>query len=787
VIVLGKADLAKENHGFSGWNTSAAGSGSSYIEGDTFIIGAADVELYAQWTEDPSYTVTYDGNTNDTGTAPVDSESPYYTGEEVTVLGENDLAKNNHSFLGWNTAADGSGLSYSSGDIFTMASGNVILYAQWEEDPSYYIIYDGNGHEEGEPPVDLDNPYYVGEAVIALGPNTMLREHFGFDGWNTQPDGEGTDYNAGDVLSMPEGGIVLYARWLPVSYTVTYHEGLHGSLDEPGVNEGLNFGDATPAAPGVTPDFGYLFTGWDPIPTETVEGNADYYAQYIAVDDTLALEKVPSFSGEEPLEIGDEVSYTFTITNHGNVIIKNILLSDPEITFITVPGPFDLAPGHSAVFADIGYHVIDEDDALAGFFTNIARAEGTTDELQRPSVATGMATVLVNSAKPSIILQKEAWADHNPAEAGDKITYEFTVTNNGPVTLYDVYVDDNDIGFTSTRVTLAPGAQHTWILPDFYEVTEDDLFSGDIYNEATAYGWASMATKPVTHTDNATVNVAEPEPKITIEKSVDDNNVYAGQTVVFTMEVENSGNVTLYDVTLTDVLLDVSSYRDFLAPGDSFTVVAEYRTKESDVPGFENLAVAEGYVYRDGEVRATDSASVTVTVRETPPPVPPENWKPAIEVMITPDANNVYAGDEVIFTMVVKNKGNTVLNNVTVVNEALDFNEHITTLFILGSETFTVTRTMTETGSFVFTVYAQGKSPQGVTVDDTDTATVTVTMQEVIIPPVEPPPEKPPENPETGAIPFDAYSVSGLIALGAGIFALVKREKDAEEDEDYDL
>ncbi len=49
------------------------------------------------------------------------------------------------------------------------------------------------------------------------------------------------------------------------------------------------------------------------------------------------------------------------------------------------------------------------------------------------------------------------------------------------------------------------------------------------------------------------------------------------------------------------------------------------------------------------------------------------------------------------------------------------------------------------------------------------------------------PPEEPPENPETGTIPFDVYSVSGLIALGAGIFALIKREKDAEEDEDYDM
>ncbi len=135
-----------------------------------------------------------------------------------------------------------------------------------------------------------------------------------------------------------------------------------------------------------------------------------------------------------------------------------------------------------------------------------------------------------------------------------------------------------------------------------------------------------------------------------------------------------------------------------------------------------------------------DSDSVTVTVRETPPPVPPENWKPDIEVTITPDSSNVYIGDDVVFTMMVSNRGNTILNNVTVVNEALDFNEHIPTLFLLGSRTYTVTRKMTAAGSFEFTVAAQGTSPQGKNVDDTASATVIV--QEAVTPPVEPPPGK---------------------------------------------
>lgn len=789
VEILGKNDLSKNNHAFNGWNTESDGSGVSYNPGDAFYMGNADVELFAQWKEDPSYSVTYIGNGNDYGSAPLDSLSPYYTGETVHVIGEGDLLKNNHSFAGWNTSSDGEGLQYSEGDSFIMASENITLYAQWDEDPSFEIIYDGNGHDEGDPPIDADNPYYVGEAVVVLGQNTMAKEHYEFNGWNTMPDGSGDSYAAGDAMEMTEGGVVLYARWLPVSYTVTYHEGMHGTLEGSGVNEGLYFGDMTPVAPVVITDYGYIFTGWSPEPTVTVEGNADYYAQYVSVDDTLSLEKATSYDGDEPLDIGDIVSYTFTITNYGNVIIKDINLSDQDIVFYTTPEPFDLAPGNSVVFTAIGYHLINESDALEGYFTNEARAEGITDELGVPTIATDSATVVVSRAIPSIILKKEALTDNIPAKAGDEITYVFTVTNNGSVTLYDVYVSDTIIGFTSTRVTLAPDEFHTWTLPDFYEITENDTFGDDIYNEATAFGWAYMATKPVTYTDDATVVLEEPDAAISIEKSADDYNVYAGQTVSYNMIVENTGNVTLYDVSLTDAFLGITESRSLLLPGESFSVSDTYTTTIDDVPGFENIAVAEGYVHDGGEMKVTDSARVTVTVRETPPPVPPDYWNPIIEVLISPDSNSVFTGDEVIFTMVVSNKGNTVLNDVIIINEDLGFAKTIPTLFVRGSEKYIVSRVMNDVGIYDFTVTADGTSPQGRTVSDTSSTTVRV--NEILIPPVDPqpgnPPEQPVENPETGTIPFDLYSVTGLITLGAGIFALIKREKEAEEDEDYDM
>jgi uncharacterized repeat protein (TIGR02543 family) len=77
----------------------------------------------------PSYTVTYNGNGNTSGN--VSTEETFYTsGSTVVVLGNSEFAKSGFTFGGWNTATNGSGISYSPGNTFTI-NDNTILYAQW--------------------------------------------------------------------------------------------------------------------------------------------------------------------------------------------------------------------------------------------------------------------------------------------------------------------------------------------------------------------------------------------------------------------------------------------------------------------------------------------------------------------------------------------------------------------------------------------------------------------------------------------------------------------------------
>jgi uncharacterized repeat protein (TIGR02543 family) len=121
--------LARTGYSFAGWNTAANGSGTTYAPAAVFTAGPVDLTLYALWVAE--YTVTYNGNGSDGGTVPVDAAT-YENGEAVTVSDNTGtLTLSGSTFSGWNTAANGSGITYPVGSIFAMGAANVTLYAIW--------------------------------------------------------------------------------------------------------------------------------------------------------------------------------------------------------------------------------------------------------------------------------------------------------------------------------------------------------------------------------------------------------------------------------------------------------------------------------------------------------------------------------------------------------------------------------------------------------------------------------------------------------------------------------
>lgn len=161
-----------------------------------------------------SYTVSYDANTGDSGSAP----SPTTGAGSQTVLGNtSSMAKAGYTFSGWNTAANGSGATYAAGSSI-IPVGNVTLYALWVLAPATFTLaYDPNTASSGLAPTSTS-----GSGSVALAPSagTLSKPGFTFAGWNTAADGSGTSYQPGAALNLTSN-VTLYAMWTPVVAQLT--------------------------------------------------------------------------------------------------------------------------------------------------------------------------------------------------------------------------------------------------------------------------------------------------------------------------------------------------------------------------------------------------------------------------------------------------------------------------------------------------------------------------------------------------------------------------------------
>ena len=90
------------------------------------------------------YTVTYNAN-GGSGSAP--AAEKYVAGTTAMVAGKNTLSKSGYTFMGWNTANDGTGIFYGVGSTFAMPASNMTLYAQWAH-VWYNTVPDGKSNTD---------------------------------------------------------------------------------------------------------------------------------------------------------------------------------------------------------------------------------------------------------------------------------------------------------------------------------------------------------------------------------------------------------------------------------------------------------------------------------------------------------------------------------------------------------------------------------------------------------------------------------------------------------------
>ncbi|WP_168371012.1 InlB B-repeat-containing protein [Sporolactobacillus laevolacticus] len=287
--------FTRSDYSFTGWNTKADGSGTTYQPGDKYTLGAFNVTMYAQWVPVARYHVAYNGNGNDGGFAPPQSmlAAP---GDTVTVQGNpGGLSRAGYTFEGWNTESDGSGTTFHVNDHLTISESNVTLYAKWKIN-SYTISFNSNG---GSVVPNKNSDY--GTTISA--PSAPTKEGYTFDGWYKDKDlTETWDFNKNTVV----GDTILYAKWTANRYAVHFDSNGGSAAADVGTDYGNMI--TPPAAPTKK---GYTFVEWYKnkdlmkvwtFDKDTVIQNTTLYAKWAINSYSVTYDGNGSDGGSAPAE-----------------------------------------------------------------------------------------------------------------------------------------------------------------------------------------------------------------------------------------------------------------------------------------------------------------------------------------------------------------------------------------------------------------------------------------------------------------------------------------------------
>jgi len=148
---------------------------------------------------------------------------------------------------------------------------------------------------------------------------------------------------------------------------------------------------------------------------------------------------------ETEIDLGDQVQYTFEVTNTGSAPLDDLIIDDPDIGFYYERGE-PLVPGGTSRITAPPY-TPGAGDFTGGEFVNTATITAVydRDEFGTPSVMedTDTATVILRpEGEPQVDLSVRKSVDNATPLEGQEVTFTVTVTNEGSNLARDVRLRD---------------------------------------------------------------------------------------------------------------------------------------------------------------------------------------------------------------------------------------------------------------------------------------------------------------------------------------------------------
>ncbi len=387
------------------------------------------------------------------------------------------------------------------------------------------------------------------------------------------------------------------------------------------------------------------------------------WSHYFGVGTTARLDIEKLVNGQDAdtapgpnLPVGSAVTWTYVVTNTGDVALANIGVTDDRLG--TIGTVSSLAPAASTTLSRTGV-------AVAGQYRNEGCATTTVggQNLRDCDLAYyfGVGTTArVDLEK--LVNGQDADAAPGPSVAiGSTVTWTYVITNTGAQTLTNIVVTDDRLGTIGTVSSLAPAASTTLsrtgvAVAGQYrnEGCATTTFGGQTLRDCDfAYyfgvGTASLDLEKLVNGQDAD---AAPGPSVAI-----------GSTVTWNYVVTNTGAQTLTNIVVTDDRLGSIGTVSSLAPAASTTlsrtgvaVAGQYRNEGCATTAFGGQTLRDcdlAYYFGVGAARLDIEKLVNGQDADTAP------------------GPNLPVGSAVTWTYVITNTGDVALANIVVTDDRL--------------------------------------------------------------------------------------------------------------------
>ena len=417
---------------------------------------------------------------------------------------------------------------------------------------------------------------------------------------------------------------------------------------------------------------------------------------------------------------GDEVTYTVNITNVGKSNAVNVAVRDV------------LGEGLELISADGGVYnpitrtitwTVNLNSGETKSFKVVAKVIGYGNVTN--SLVVGNKTSAVDVDVPEIIPSKDA--DNKYPNFGDSIDYTITVNNIGKADAKHVVVVDRlDNGLkyvSSSHNGVYDEASHTvtWVV-DIAAGSSLDLTVTAVADE---YGVLTNIVSVGDKSASVDVNV----PEIIPNKTADIENPNFGDNVTYTVTVTNDGNADAKAVVVRDVL---GKDLKFVSATGTYTFDEATNTitwtVDVDAGKTETFTVVATVINYGNVTNSLVVGNKTFNKNVTVPEITPDK---------TVDKENPNFGDNLTYTVTVKNEGNGNANDVIIVDALGKGLEYVSSTGNYDNKTNTITWKVdlasgeTKTFTVVAKIVGYTDVTNEVTVGN-KTAAVTVDIPEII-------------------------------------------------------